>query len=82
MDSNSISFVVYQSCSSLVISLVSVSIGLTQLLMEMDMHPGFLRAGWRNELFDFACYCGQASCPGFLHRQDNWHMFVKCIFFF
>jgi hypothetical protein len=53
----------------LVVSLVSVSIGLTKLLMKMDMHPGFLRAGWRNELFDFACYSGQASCLGFLHRR-------------
>jgi hypothetical protein len=67
----------------LFISLVSVSIGLTTLLMKMDMHPGFLRAGWRNELFDFACYFfGQASCPGFLHRRDRWHLYVMVYFFF
>jgi hypothetical protein len=30
----------------LVIILVSVTIGLTKLLMKMDMHPGFLRTGW------------------------------------
>jgi len=57
----------------LVIILVSVTIGLTKLLMKMDMHPGFLRTGWWNELLDFACYFGQASCAGFLHRWDSWH---------
>jgi hypothetical protein len=66
----------------LVNSLVSVSIGLTKLLMKMDMHPGFLRAGWQNELFEFACYFGQASCLGFLHRRDNWHLCDMVYFIF
>jgi hypothetical protein len=73
------SVVVYQSCSSLVVSMVSISTDLTKLLLIMDIYPGFLRAGWRNELFDFACYYGQASCLGFLHRQDSWHLRVICI---
>jgi hypothetical protein len=36
----------------LVNSIVIVIIGLTKLLLKLDMHPSFLRAGWRNEFLN------------------------------
>ena len=36
----------------LVHSDVSVSIGIIKLLLKLVMHPGFLRAGWQNEVLN------------------------------
>jgi hypothetical protein len=69
--------VIYQDCSPLGVSLDSLRIYIIKLLLNMNIPPGFLRAGWCYALYIFwTCYSEIARCPGFLHRQDTWQLCV------
>jgi hypothetical protein len=69
--------VISQDSSPLGVSLDSLRLYIIKLLLDMNITPGFLQAGWHYALYIFwTCYNEIARCPSFLHRQDTWQLCV------